>query len=76
MTNEEIKRLVNRAYAKGYRMVTVEDYDCDVNGIMWSLNYKGYFDFDSYDEVRNTVKAKLERLYKRLGYDPYWESNF
>ena len=72
MTN--VKKLVNRAYAKAYRMFTVENYDCDAINMMKTLEKKGYFEEDTEDDlVRITTERKVVRLYIKNGFDPYYE---
>lgn len=74
MKKEEIKKRVNLAYKNGYIMFKNGD-EADVNGFMDTLKRKGYFDTDTIDdEIYNTVKSKLEKLFIKNGFDPYWLS--
>lgn len=67
-----LEQLVNRAYRKGYDYFKTSDGD--VESIMFSLEHKGYFESDTTnDEVKNTVRQKLEKLFIKNGYNPYYE---
>lgn len=74
MKKEEISKRVKLAYNYGYKMFKNGD-EADVNGFIETLKSKGYFDVDTIDDVViKTVREKLEKLFIKNGFDPYWLS--
>lgn len=68
----DLEKLIKRAYRKGYEYFKTSEGDVEI--IMTSLKYKGYFDKDTInDDVQKTVREKLEKLFKKNGYQPYYD---
>lgn len=71
MERTRLEQLVKRAYNKGREYFKTSDGD--VEEIMYSLKYNNYFNEDTInDDVEKTVRQKLEKLFRRNGYEPYF----
>jgi hypothetical protein len=64
------RKTINAAYAKGKRLY--ECLDSSVTVIIINLRRSGYFDFDN-GIIEEKVTKRLENLFKKNGYDPYWD---